>query len=47
MGSYHGIYGFRTFSHYRALIKTGEWIDPKMFYPPWTKKKFKWIKKIV
>jgi aldehyde dehydrogenase (NAD+) len=24
MGSYHGIYGFRTFSHYRALIKTGE-----------------------
>jgi aldehyde dehydrogenase (NAD+) len=34
IGSYHGLYGFKTFSHYRALIKTSQLIDPKMFYPP-------------
>lgn len=47
IGSYHGLYGFKTFSHYRALIKTSQLIDPKMFYPPWTKNKFKIIKKII
>jgi aldehyde dehydrogenase (NAD+) len=34
MGSYHGFYGFRTFSHYRSLIKTSLLIDSKMLYPP-------------
>jgi hypothetical protein len=29
------------------LIKTSQLIDPKMFYPPWTKNKFKIIKKII
>jgi aldehyde dehydrogenase (NAD+) len=46
MGSYHGFYGFKTFSHYRALIKTDQFIDPDFFYPPW-KNKFKLIKKII
>lgn len=36
MGNYHGFYGFKTFSHERAVLRQG-WPDIlKFFYPPYT-----------
>lgn len=36
MGNYHGYYGFRAFSHERAILRQG-WIDTlRFFYPPYT-----------
>lgn len=34
-GHYHGKYGFDTFSHQKAVMKTGTWFDLKMKYPPY------------
>ncbi|BEV36125.1 aldehyde dehydrogenase family protein [Synechococcus sp. M16CYN] len=35
MGSYHGQNGFRTFSHYKAVLKRGFRFDFKLRYPPY------------
>lgn len=36
MGSYHGIFGFQSLSHPRAVLRQG-WLDSlKFFYPPYT-----------
>ncbi len=44
MGSYHGKKSFETFSHYKSvLVKKG--IEINIKYPPYTKKKFDFIKK--
>ncbi len=45
MGSYHGEYSFRTFSHERAIVKRGNLIDLNLRYPPY-KDKIKLFKKI-
>lgn len=34
-GSYHGHYGFRTFSHERAVVNQGVFSPIKLFYPPY------------
>jgi aldehyde dehydrogenase (NAD+) len=34
MGSYHGIFGFNSFSHTRSLVNTTTKLDPDLFYPP-------------
>ncbi|MBY6064633.1 aldehyde dehydrogenase family protein [Pseudidiomarina sediminum] len=36
MGSYHGKFGFDTFSHQKALMHRPFWFDPKFRYPPYT-----------
>ena len=36
LGSYHGYYGFRTFSHERAMLVQGRPALVQMFYPPYT-----------
>ncbi|MDD1782787.1 coniferyl aldehyde dehydrogenase [Enterovibrio sp. ZSDZ35] len=38
MGSYHGIEGFRTFSHSKALLKRGRLFFSDMLFPPYGKK---------
>ncbi|MGX5818398.1 aldehyde dehydrogenase [Chitinophaga lutea] len=38
MGRYHGRYSFETFSHFKGVMKTGTWIDPKVKYPPFGNK---------
>ncbi len=43
MGNYHGHYGFRTFSHERAVLRQGKIDTLKMFYPPYTSK----VKKMI
>jgi aldehyde dehydrogenase (NAD+) len=39
MGAYHGIYGFETFSHLRAVHKRANILDNPLKYPPYTEKK--------
>ena len=46
MGSYSGEYGFRTFSHMKAVMKRGWWPDLAVRYAPFTDKKFKLLRKL-
>ncbi len=36
MGNYHGFFGFKTFSHERAVLSQGPIDSLKTFYPPYT-----------
>ncbi|MGO5358451.1 aldehyde dehydrogenase [Anaerofustis sp. LCP19S3_F7] len=47
MGSYHGEYGFNTFSHEKSILKRSNLIDINLRYQPYTKKKENLIKKIL
>ncbi len=38
-GSYHGIYGFKTFSHERNIMEQGAFDAMKYLYPPYRKQK--------
>ena len=42
MGSYHGIDGFRTFSHYKSIVDKKTWIDLPMRYQKYRKIYEKW-----
>ncbi|BBM00147.1 aldehyde dehydrogenase [Microbulbifer sp. GL-2] len=44
MGCYHGEHGFRTFSHYKAVMKRKNILDVDLRYAPYTERKFKWLK---
>ena len=46
MGNYSGEYGFRTFSHMKAVMKRGWWPDLAVRYAPFTDKKFKLLRKL-
>ncbi|MDY0161640.1 aldehyde dehydrogenase [Desulfobotulus sp.] len=35
MGAYHGKEGFRTFSHYKSIVKTSTRLDLPLRYPPY------------
>ena len=37
MGSYHGIDGFGTFSHYKSIVDKKTWIDLPMRYQKYRK----------
>ena len=45
MGSYHGKFGFDTFSHRRGVHARSTRIDPAMMYPPYTQKKQKLVRR--
>ena len=36
MGSYHGRYGFDTFSHFKSIVDKKTWIDLSLRYRPYT-----------
>ncbi len=47
IGSGHGYFGFKAFSHERAVL-TGGWLrTEKFFAPPFTEKRFAFIRRIV
>ncbi len=46
MGNYHGVFGFKTFSHEKALFSKATWGEPDLKYPPYTKIKWKWIQRL-
>ncbi|MDQ0636693.1 aldehyde dehydrogenase (NAD+) [Pedobacter sp. W3I1] len=49
IGSCHGIFGFKTFSHERAVVFQPKLGLTKMIYPPYTSKMglLKWLKKLM
>ena len=46
MGSYSGEYGFKTFSHMKAVMRRSWWPDLAVRYAPFTDKKFKLLRKL-
>jgi len=46
MGNYSGEYGFRTFSHFKAVMRRGWWPDPDLRYAPYTDRKFSLLRKL-
>jgi aldehyde dehydrogenase (NAD+) len=36
IGSYHGIHGFQTFSHFKSILEKGTWFEPSIKYHPHT-----------
>lgn len=46
MGNYHGHFGFKTFSHERALLKSTPFNFTKIISPPYLSKRLKWFQKL-
>ncbi|MBB3062945.1 aldehyde dehydrogenase family protein [Microbulbifer rhizosphaerae] len=44
MGAYHGEHGFKTFSHFKAVMKRSYLFDLDLRYAPFTGKKFKLLR---
>jgi aldehyde dehydrogenase (NAD+) len=49
IGSCHGVFGFKTFSHERAVVFQSKLGLTQMIYPPYEKKMslLKWLKKLM
>ena len=47
IGSYHGEYGFKTFSHFKSILEKPTWFESKLKYSPHTELKFKFLKKML
>ncbi|MCE5202203.1 MAG: aldehyde dehydrogenase family protein [Synergistaceae bacterium] len=47
MGNYHGIHGFKTFSHQKAILEKSDLIKLDMLYPPYSSKALRLVKKIL
>ena len=45
MGSYHGKFGFDTFSHQRAVHQRSTRTDPALLYPPYTRNKQRLVRR--
>jgi aldehyde dehydrogenase (NAD+) len=46
MGAYHGRWGFEAMSHRRAVLAKGAKPDPKFFYPPYSARAVKIMRKM-
>ena len=44
MGTYHGKYGFETFSHKKSILDKPFWLELNIKYAPYTKNKLKLVK---
>jgi aldehyde dehydrogenase (NAD+) len=44
IGSYHGKFGFDTFSHYKSILDKPFWLEPNIKYAPYSIKKLRIIK---
>lgn len=47
MGGYHGEDSFRTFSHYKSVLKKANWIDLPMRYHPYSERNLRLIRKFL
>ncbi|MCK0159564.1 aldehyde dehydrogenase [Allomuricauda sp. F6463D] len=45
IGGYHGKHTFDLFSHHKAIVQRGNWLDPAIRYAPYNVS-LKWIKKL-
>ena len=46
MGAYHGEHGFKTFSHYKSVLKRANILDLNVRYAPFSDKKFAMLRKL-
>ncbi len=46
MGNYHGKFSFQTFTHAKGVLDKSFWPDIPVRYPPYTKTKAKWLKRL-
>lgn len=44
IGSAHGLFGFKSFSHERAVLKAGPIMSAALFFPPYTEGKLKMMR---
>jgi aldehyde dehydrogenase (NAD+) len=47
MGSYHGKWGFETFSHRKSVLRKPIWPDLSMIYPPYTESKLRLLRRFM
>lgn len=47
IGNYHGKAGFDAFTHYKSILDKSTWWDPDFKYPPYTKNKLKWVRRLL
>jgi aldehyde dehydrogenase (NAD+) len=47
MGNYHGKYGFNTFSHHKAIMKSASWLDLRRKYPPFGPAVYKALRRVM
>ena len=47
MGNYHGLFGFKSFSHYKSILHKSFWIEPSLKYFPYTKNKINILKRLL
>jgi aldehyde dehydrogenase (NAD+) len=46
MGSYHGEFSFKTFTHAKGVLRKSFWFDVPIRYPPYTKRKAWWLRRL-
>ncbi len=47
MGAYHGRHTFETFSHRKAVLMRSTRLDLSLRYPPYTERKFRWLRRLI
>ncbi len=47
IGAYHGHHSFEVFSHRKGVLKTGNFLDPSIKYPPYDQSKESMLRKLV
>jgi aldehyde dehydrogenase (NAD+) len=47
IGAYHGEHSFVTFSHMKGILKTGNFLDPSVKYPPYNETKLGIFRKML
>jgi len=47
LGAYHGHAGFEAFSHRKAVMRTGLFLDPSVKYPPYSDSKLAIVRKML
>ena len=47
IGAYHGLSGFKAFTHYKSILEKPTWLEPNLKYAPRTKSKLNLIKLIL
>ncbi len=47
IGNYHGIHGFKTFSHAKSIFKKPNYFEPNLKFPPYSRRKLNWVKRIL
>jgi aldehyde dehydrogenase (NAD+) len=46
-GAYHGRAGFETFSHRKAVLAKSTRVDPRLAYPPYSRRKERWLRRLL